>query len=189
MSNGVEAIGKHLREELYHAVFSALKRMTTWLCVTIQKSDPSLGGGGTVLACQNCTTPTQRNTGEKPHDLVQGVMNYAADGLVFWMPQPGKKRELVGSVNAKWASISVPKTMQGCYLLHFESKLANHAQHYTGFSTNLAARIAAHEAGNSAKLVHAMTAAGIRFVVARLWIGADRTLEGVELRKLSPAAK
>ena len=67
--------------------------------------------------------------------------------------------------------------MQGCYLLHFESKLANHAQHYTGFSTNLAARIAAHEAGNSAKLVHAMSLAGIRFVVARLWIDGDRTLE------------
>jgi hypothetical protein len=95
-------------------LFSALKRMTTWLCVTIQKSDSSLGGGDTVLACQNCITPTQRNTGEKPHDLVQGVMNYAADGLVFWMPQLGKKRELVGSVNAKWASISVPKTLVPC---------------------------------------------------------------------------
>jgi predicted GIY-YIG superfamily endonuclease len=67
--------------------------------------------------------------------------------------------------------------MQGCYLLHFESKLANHAQHYCGWSTNLAARIAAHEAGNSAKLVHAMNVAGINFVVCRLWLAADRSLE------------
>ena len=63
--------------------------------MTTPKSDPPLGGGG---------------TGEKPHDLVQGAMNYAADGLVFWMPPLGKKRELVGSDNGKWASISVPKT-------------------------------------------------------------------------------
>src|SRR6266568_42523 len=63
------------------------------------------------------------------------------------------------------------------YLLHSEEKLAGHAGHYTGYSCNLVARIAAHEAGDSAKLVEAWSRNGIRFVVARVWLDGDRDLE------------
>jgi hypothetical protein len=58
----------------------------------------------------NGTTPPRETRGVKPRDLVQGMMNYAIGGLVFCMPLFGKKRELVEIVNAKWASISMPKT-------------------------------------------------------------------------------
>ncbi len=61
------------------------------------------------------------------------------------------------------------------YILHAEEKLAGHAGHYTGYSCNLAARIAAHEAGDSAKLVEAWTRNGIRFVVA--WVDLNGTRE------------
>lgn len=66
--------------------------------------------------------------------------------------------------------------MQGCYLLHFSDKL-HHARHYLGYSSNLKARIAGHEAGNSAKLISAITRHDIKFVVARVWIDGDRALE------------
>jgi predicted GIY-YIG superfamily endonuclease len=67
--------------------------------------------------------------------------------------------------------------VRGVYLLHFESKLSGHAGHYVGYSENLAARIAAHEAGDSAKIIEACSRNGIRFVVSRVWVGGDRELE------------
>jgi hypothetical protein len=38
-------------------------------------------------------------------------------------------------------------------------------------------RLNAHFAGNSAKLIHAVSVKGIRFQCVRLWIGGDRALE------------
>lgn len=66
--------------------------------------------------------------------------------------------------------------MEGCYLLHFETPF-HHARHYVGWSSNIALRLRAHEAGNSAKLIHAISVAGIRFQVVRLWLDTDRTFE------------
>jgi predicted GIY-YIG superfamily endonuclease len=76
----------------------------------------------------------------------------------------------------------------GCYLLHFEQKLAGRAGHYIGFSENLACRIAAHEAGDSAKLMEACSRNGIRFVVSRVWLNGDRALER-KLHRQKNAAK
>jgi hypothetical protein len=76
--------------------------------------------------------------------------------------------------------------MKGVYLLHFETRL-HHAGHYLGYSSCLKLRLNAHFAGNSAKLIHAVSLKGIRFSVVRLWIGGDRTLERkLHLQKNSP---
>ena len=72
--------------------------------------------------------------------------------------------------------------MQGCYLLHFETRLAGHAGHYTGWSTDIEQRINAHFRGNSAKIIEACTRNDIRFVVARVWLGAPREKE-LELKR------
>lgn len=54
------------------------------------------------------------------------------------------------------------------YLLHFHSRYF-HAGHYTGFTACLDARLALHRSGHGAKLLKAVTDAGITFEVARLW--------------------
>lgn len=56
------------------------------------------------------------------------------------------------------------------YLLHFEQPY-RHARHYIGWSENLAYRLAHHRAGTGARLTAAVSAAGGRYVVARLWVG------------------
>jgi predicted GIY-YIG superfamily endonuclease len=67
--------------------------------------------------------------------------------------------------------------MQGAYLLHCETKLAERASHYTGWSSDIEQRIAAHFRGNSAKIVEAYSRNDIRFVVARVWLGTPRGKE------------
>jgi predicted GIY-YIG superfamily endonuclease len=61
------------------------------------------------------------------------------------------------------------------YLLHFSAPY-RHAAHYTGFATDLEARLAAHRAGRGARLVEVITDAGLSFTVARTWPGT-RALE------------
>ncbi len=62
------------------------------------------------------------------------------------------------------------------YILHFESKL-HHAQHYMGYTTNLAQRVALHRQGRSgAGIVRAFFEKKISFVVAHTWQG-NRALE------------
>lgn len=68
-----------------------------------------------------------------------------------------------------------------CYLLHFERKVGNpdsprgQAGHYLGLTGCLQARVAAHEQGYSAKLLHAVHQAGIRFQVVRTWEAVSYT--------------
>ena len=66
------------------------------------------------------------------------------------------------------------------YLIHFERKY-KHAQHYMGFceSDDVSARMERHRAGRGARLLAAVSEAGIVVRVARLWRGhnADRTVE------------
>jgi predicted GIY-YIG superfamily endonuclease len=62
---------------------------------------------------------------------------------------------------------NVPGTV---YLLHF-SKPFGHAKHYCGFATDLEARIQAHRAGQGARLMTVIKAAGIDFTLARTWQG------------------
>ena len=61
------------------------------------------------------------------------------------------------------------------YLLHFDRPYA-HAKHYTGWTTNLDNRLAAHEAGRGARLLAVVAAHGIGWQLARTWPG-DRTRE------------
>jgi predicted GIY-YIG superfamily endonuclease len=56
------------------------------------------------------------------------------------------------------------------YLLHFDRPY-RHAAHYTGFATNLAARLAAHATGHGARLLAVIHAAGIGWTLARTWPG------------------
>jgi len=63
------------------------------------------------------------------------------------------------------------------YLIHFDQPFG-HAQHYLGFCEDghLEARVARHRAGNGARLMARVTAAGIGWQVVRTWKG-DRKRE------------
>ena len=56
------------------------------------------------------------------------------------------------------------------YLLHFSAPFG-HARHYTGWASNLAARLADHEQGRGARLLAVAQAAGITWTLARTWAG------------------
>jgi predicted GIY-YIG superfamily endonuclease len=56
------------------------------------------------------------------------------------------------------------------YLLHFDRPYA-HAAHYTGWTTNLAARLAEHANGTGARLLAVVAASGIGWTLARTWTG------------------
>lgn len=62
------------------------------------------------------------------------------------------------------------------YLLHFDRPY-RHARHYTGWTTDLAARLAEHTAGRGARLLSVITEAGIGWEVARTWPAATRARE------------
>jgi predicted GIY-YIG superfamily endonuclease len=59
------------------------------------------------------------------------------------------------------------------YLLHFTQPY-RHARHYIGFTTDLAARLAALEVGRGARLMQVIGDAGIEWRLARLWPGDRR---------------
>jgi predicted GIY-YIG superfamily endonuclease len=61
------------------------------------------------------------------------------------------------------------------YLLHFDRPY-KHAKHYTGWTDDLGARLAHHAAGNGARLLAVVHAAGIGWQLARTWPG-DRARE------------
>jgi hypothetical protein len=62
------------------------------------------------------------------------------------------------------------------YLIHFAMRY-RHAGHYLGWSRCLDQRLSHHRAGHGARLMAAVSAAGIPFEVARVWSGADRAFE------------
>lgn len=61
------------------------------------------------------------------------------------------------------------------YLLHFDRPFG-HARHYQGWSEQLAPRLAAHRAGQGAKLLAAVRRGGGDWTLARTWEGT-RALE------------
>lgn len=78
------------------------------------------------------------------------------------------------------------------YLIHFDRQLG-HAQHYIGWAGSLEARIRHHLAGTGARLMRAVTLAGISWEVVRTWEG-DRYLERKlknrkDARSLCPACR
>jgi predicted GIY-YIG superfamily endonuclease len=56
------------------------------------------------------------------------------------------------------------------YLLHFDRPY-KHARHYTGWATDLPARLATHESGRGARLLAVARGAGISWRLARTWPG------------------
>jgi predicted GIY-YIG superfamily endonuclease len=56
------------------------------------------------------------------------------------------------------------------YLLHFDRPYL-HARHYTGYTTDLPARLAAHQNGTGAHLLAVVHAKGIGWTLARTWAG------------------
>jgi len=59
------------------------------------------------------------------------------------------------------------------YLLHFDRPYA-HARHYTGWTADLAGRLADHAAGRGARLLAVVMSAGIGWQLARTWTGSRR---------------
>jgi predicted GIY-YIG superfamily endonuclease len=68
--------------------------------------------------------------------------------------------------------------IEGVYLLHFETKY-KHSQHYLGYGTDVHRRVQAQLdcKRTAAKFVKVVHKAGIKIVLARLWLGATRTRE------------
>lgn len=57
------------------------------------------------------------------------------------------------------------------YLLHF-ARPYKHARHYIGWTSDLDARLAEHQAGRGARLLAVVKAAGITWTLARTWDGS-----------------
>jgi predicted GIY-YIG superfamily endonuclease len=76
------------------------------------------------------------------------------------------------------ASSSAPaKPISGVYILHFLENF-RHAGHYVGYAKDVAARVEAHRKGTSrCRLMEVLKAHGIKFVVAFVFEGADRSFE------------
>ena len=66
--------------------------------------------------------------------------------------------------------------MQGCYLLHFDRPIYG-AQHYLGWATNVARRVAVHHRGRGARLVAQALSAGIHVDLVRVWPDVDQAKE------------
>jgi predicted GIY-YIG superfamily endonuclease len=62
------------------------------------------------------------------------------------------------------------------YLIHFDRPY-RHARHYTGWASDLDARIAAHLNGEGARLMAVVNEAGITWHVSRTWPGTTRATE------------
>lgn len=76
------------------------------------------------------------------------------------------------------------------YLLHF-NRAYNGARHYLGFSTDIPARLERHKAGRGARLLKAVTEAGIPWRLVRTWRKKDGYFEqelkrANELKTLCP---
>lgn len=56
------------------------------------------------------------------------------------------------------------------YLIHFEQPY-KHAGHYLGWTSDLPKRLAAHAAGDGARLMAVVTQAGIAWSLSRTWVG------------------
>jgi predicted GIY-YIG superfamily endonuclease len=74
------------------------------------------------------------------------------------------------------------------YLLHFERPVYGHSQHYIGFTTNLAQRLASHKYGHGARITSIAVKKGIRWELARVWEGEDQEFERL-LKKSGRARK
>lgn len=73
--------------------------------------------------------------------------------------------------------------MSSCYLLHLETPIGpadnkrGQAQHYLGYTKNLKQRMAAHYAGNGARLMEVVHERVIRWSLARTWSNGTHRME------------
>jgi predicted GIY-YIG superfamily endonuclease len=63
------------------------------------------------------------------------------------------------------------------YLLHLSKKIAGHAGHYLGFTTDLEQRLEDHESGQGARLMEVAKERGIKFELVRTWDRQTRNFE------------
>ena len=63
------------------------------------------------------------------------------------------------------------------YLLHFERPVYGNSQHYVGFTTDLARRVAMHKSGHGARITSIAVRKGISWELAYVWEDGDKPLE------------
>lgn len=71
---------------------------------------------------------------------------------------------------------SVPH-LSGVYMVHFESKLSGHAQHYIGWSVDVFVRLTQHRRNQGARILEVCNERGIGYKLVRLWRGRNRSFE------------
>jgi predicted GIY-YIG superfamily endonuclease len=71
------------------------------------------------------------------------------------------------------------------YLIHLERPY-HHARHYLGYTSDLAHRLMQHRNGAGAKLLKAVTKAGIPFEVVRTWEGYADLEKQLKAQKNAP---
>jgi predicted GIY-YIG superfamily endonuclease len=71
------------------------------------------------------------------------------------------------------------------YLIHFDTAY-KHARHYTGWTTDLDARLQAHRDGRGARLMEIVTQAGITWQLARTWAGERDRERAIKNRHQAP---
>jgi hypothetical protein len=77
------------------------------------------------------------------------------------------------------------------YLIHFDTPL-HHAKHYTGWTTDLAARLADHAAGRGARLMQVIREQGITWQLAKVVHGTrvnERSRKGTGASRWCPVCK
>jgi len=71
------------------------------------------------------------------------------------------------------------------YLIHLDTPY-KHARHYTGWTTDLPARLQAHREGRGARLMEVITKAGITWRLARTWPGGRARERAIKDRHEAP---
>lgn len=77
------------------------------------------------------------------------------------------------------------------YLIHFDEPY-KHAKHYTGWTTDVPARLRAHATGNGARLMEVITEAGITWRLTKVIPGTrtnERSRKGTGARRWCPACQ
>ena len=72
------------------------------------------------------------------------------------------------------------------YLLHFDQPVSDHARHYLGWASDLAARLEAHREGRGARLMEVVKERGIGWHLARTWEGTRDRERAIKDRAESP---
>jgi predicted GIY-YIG superfamily endonuclease len=72
------------------------------------------------------------------------------------------------------------------YLLHFDQPVSDHARHYLGWASDLAARLEAHREGRGARLMEVCKERGITWHLARTWEGTRDRERAIKDRAEGP---